>query len=111
MSRSGREVLLGVGGGIAAYKACDLLRRLQDHGFLVTVVPTPASLNFVGTATGKRFLAVGYSARSGKMCMRCPISITQNELDYIVIAPGKRRPISLRALHMVAQMICSPTSF
>lgn len=51
MSMSGREVILGVGGGIAAYKACDLLRRLQDHGFLVTVVPTPASLNFVGTAT------------------------------------------------------------
>lgn len=47
----GREVLLGVGGGIAAYKACDVLRRLQDHGFDVTVVPTPSSLNFVGSAT------------------------------------------------------------
>ena len=48
---SGREVVLGVGGGIAAYKSCELLRRLQDAGFLVTVVPTPSSLNFVGTAT------------------------------------------------------------
>lgn len=47
----GREVVLGVSAGIAAYKACDLLRRLQDEGFLVTVVPTPASLNFVGKAT------------------------------------------------------------
>lgn len=47
----GREVLLGVSAGIAAYKACDLVRRLQDQGFLVTVVPTPASLNFVGKAT------------------------------------------------------------
>jgi phosphopantothenoylcysteine decarboxylase/phosphopantothenate--cysteine ligase len=46
-----REVILGVGGGIAAYKSCDLLRRLQDSGYLVTVVPTPSSLNFVGTAT------------------------------------------------------------
>jgi phosphopantothenoylcysteine decarboxylase/phosphopantothenate--cysteine ligase len=46
-----REVILGVGGGIAAYKSCDLLRRLQDHGFSVTVVPTPSSLNFVGKAT------------------------------------------------------------
>ncbi len=46
-----REVILGVGGGIAAYKSCDLLRRLQDRGYLVTVVPTPSSLNFVGTAT------------------------------------------------------------
>ena len=47
----GREVVLGVSAGIAAYKACDLLRRLQDEGFLVTVVPTPSSLNFVGKAT------------------------------------------------------------
>ncbi len=46
-----REVILGVGGGIAAYKSCDLLRRLRDHGFNITVVPTPSSLNFVGSAT------------------------------------------------------------
>ena len=51
MSLIGREVVLGVGGGIAAYKSCELLRRLQDRGYLVTVVPTPASLNFVGKAT------------------------------------------------------------
>jgi phosphopantothenoylcysteine decarboxylase/phosphopantothenate--cysteine ligase len=51
MSAPTREILLGVGGGIAAYKACELLRRLQDGGFAVTVVPTPSSLNFVGKAT------------------------------------------------------------
>jgi phosphopantothenoylcysteine decarboxylase/phosphopantothenate--cysteine ligase len=51
MSAPTREIILGVGGGIAAYKACDLLRRLQEQGFSVTVVPTPSSLNFVGKAT------------------------------------------------------------
>lgn len=51
MSAPAREIILGVGGGIAAYKACGLLRRLQDRGFAVTVVPTPSSLNFVGSAT------------------------------------------------------------
>ena len=51
MTLQGREVILGVGGGIAAYKSCELLRRLQDHGYVITVVPTPASLNFVGAAT------------------------------------------------------------
>jgi phosphopantothenoylcysteine decarboxylase/phosphopantothenate--cysteine ligase len=51
MAAPTREVVLGVGGGIAAYKACDLLRRLQDSGFAVTVVPTPSSLNFIGSAT------------------------------------------------------------
>jgi phosphopantothenoylcysteine decarboxylase/phosphopantothenate--cysteine ligase len=45
------KVILGVGGGIAAYKSCDLLRRLQERNYDVTVVPTPSSLNFVGTAT------------------------------------------------------------
>ena len=51
MSPSQREIVLGVGGGIAAYKSCDLLRRLRDLDFAVTVVPTPSSLNFVGKAT------------------------------------------------------------
>lgn len=51
MSATNREVILGIGGGIAAYKSADLLRRLQDNGFAVTVVPTPNSLNFVGVAT------------------------------------------------------------
>ena len=51
MSAPAHEIILGVGGGIAAYKSCELLRRLQDSGFGVTVVPTPSSLNFVGQAT------------------------------------------------------------
>ena len=45
------KVVLGVGGGIAAYKSCVLLRRLQERNYDVTVVPTPSALNFVGTAT------------------------------------------------------------
>ena len=45
------RLILGVGGGIAAYKSCDLLRRLQERNYDVTVVPTPAALNFVGSAT------------------------------------------------------------
>jgi phosphopantothenoylcysteine decarboxylase/phosphopantothenate--cysteine ligase len=45
------KVILGVGGGIAAYKSCDLLRRMQERNYDVTVVPTPSALNFVGTST------------------------------------------------------------
>ena len=45
------KVILGVGGGIAAYKSCDLLRRMQERNYDVTVVPTPSALNFVGAAT------------------------------------------------------------
>ena len=42
------RVVLGVSGGIAAYKACELLRRFTESGHDVTVVPTAAALRFVG---------------------------------------------------------------
>ncbi|HEX7104762.1 MAG TPA: bifunctional phosphopantothenoylcysteine decarboxylase/phosphopantothenate--cysteine ligase CoaBC [Acidothermaceae bacterium] len=45
------RIVLGVSGGIAAYKACELLRLLTESGHDVTVVPTPAALEFVGAAT------------------------------------------------------------
>jgi phosphopantothenoylcysteine decarboxylase/phosphopantothenate--cysteine ligase len=52
------RVVLGVSGGIAAYKACELLRRFTESGHDVTVVPTASALHFVGAAT--------WSALSGK---------------------------------------------
>ena len=48
---SDRQVVLGVSGGIAAYKACELLRLLTESGERVRVVPTPDALRFVGAAT------------------------------------------------------------
>jgi phosphopantothenoylcysteine decarboxylase / phosphopantothenate---cysteine ligase len=45
------RVLLGVSGGIAAYKACELLRLFTESGHDVRVVPTEAALTFVGRAT------------------------------------------------------------
>ncbi|MGI8578344.1 MAG: bifunctional phosphopantothenoylcysteine decarboxylase/phosphopantothenate--cysteine ligase CoaBC [Nocardioidaceae bacterium] len=45
------RVVLGVGGGIAAYKACELLRRFTESDHDVTVVPTASALTFVGAAT------------------------------------------------------------
>src|SRR6201994_2529296 len=45
------RVVLGVGAGIAAYKACELLRLLTESGHSVRVVPTPQALRFVGEPT------------------------------------------------------------
>ena len=45
------RVILGVGAGIAAYKACELLRLLRESGHSVRVVPTPDALRFVGEPT------------------------------------------------------------
>ena len=83
----GRKLLLGVAGGISAYKSCDLLRRLQDEGFIVDVVPTQASLNFVGKAT--------WEALSGRKVITDLWSDVENvphismakENNIIVIAP------------------------
>ena len=83
-----REVILGVGGGIAAYKSCDLLRRLQDRGYRVTVVPTPSSLNFVGVATWE---ALSGSAVTTQVWERVDevrhISLANNA-DALIIAPA-----------------------
>ncbi len=46
-----KEIVLGVSGGIAAYKACELLRRLREAGHHVQVVATSNALTFVGAAT------------------------------------------------------------
>ena len=45
------NIVLGVGGGIAAYKVCELLRRFTEDGHQVRVVPTDSALRFVGEAT------------------------------------------------------------
>src|SRR6478735_11748258 len=45
------RVVLGVAGGIAAYKSADLLRRLTESGHDVRVVPTASALRFVGAPT------------------------------------------------------------
>ncbi len=47
MTLSGKRILLVIGGGIAAYKALDLIRRLRERGAAVRVVMTAASCEFV----------------------------------------------------------------
>src|ERR1700722_3562981 len=52
------RIVLGVTGGIAAYKACEVLRQLVEAQYDVTVVATSTALKFVGAAT--------WAALSGK---------------------------------------------
>ena len=51
MTEGPTRVVLGVAGGIAAYKACELLRLFTESGHHVRVVPTEAALRFVGEPT------------------------------------------------------------
>lgn len=50
-SLANKQILLGVTGGIAAYKSADLVRRLQDAGASVQVVMTPAAQEFITPLT------------------------------------------------------------
>ena len=83
-----REVILGVGGGIAAYKSCDLLRRLQDHGFSVTVVPTPSSLNFVGKATWEALSGRAVTTDVFENVEEVRHISLAKRADFIIIAPA-----------------------
>ena len=110
----GRKLLLGVAGGISAYKSCDLLRRLQDEGFIVDVVPTQASLNFIGKST--------WEALSGRKVITDLWSNVENvphismakENDLIVIAPATADLIaklaSGRADDLLTNIVLASTS-
>ncbi len=82
------KVVLGVAGGIAAYKACSLLRLLTEAGHDVTVVPTASALHFVGEAT--------WSALSGKPVhtdvwsdiTEVPHVRIGQQADLVVVAPA-----------------------
>jgi phosphopantothenoylcysteine decarboxylase/phosphopantothenate--cysteine ligase len=84
----GREVILGVGGGIAAYKSCDLLRRLRDRGFGVTVVPTPSSLNFVGAATWEALSGRKVTSEVFESVEEVRHVSLAKKSDFIIIAPA-----------------------
>ena len=83
-----QKIVLGVGGGIAAYKACDLLRRFQDSGFDVTVIPTPAALNFVGTATWEALSGKKVSTQVWENADYVGHVKLGSEARYLVIAPA-----------------------
>ena len=69
------RILLGVSGGIAAYKACELLRLLTESRHDVTVIPTAAALTFVGAPT--------WAALSGKPVSAETVSYTHLTLPTI----------------------------
>ena len=88
MQGFGREVILGVGGGIAAYKSCDLLRRLKDHGYAVTVVPTPSSLNFVGSATWEALSGRKVTSEVFESVEEVRHVSLAKKANFIIIAPA-----------------------
>ncbi|MBW3556070.1 MAG: bifunctional phosphopantothenoylcysteine decarboxylase/phosphopantothenate--cysteine ligase CoaBC [Actinobacteria bacterium] len=86
-----KRVVLGVSGGIAAYKAVELCRRLVDAGALVTPVLTTEAVRFVGAVT---FSAVASEpARTSLWDDADPIPHTRlgRSADLVVVAPATAR--------------------
>ena len=98
MTLQGREVILGVGGGIAAYKSCELLRRLQDRGYDITVVPTPASLNFVGAATWEALSSRPVMTQVWESVHTVPHISLAERADFFLIAPATADLIARMAM-------------
>ncbi|MDP4669766.1 MAG: phosphopantothenate synthase, partial [Burkholderiaceae bacterium] len=75
---AGRHLILGVTGGIAAYKSCDLVRRLLEREASVQVVMTEAATRFVSPLT--------FSALSGRPAMIDPWSGVENQMPHIALS-------------------------
>ena len=102
------RVVLGVSGGIAAYKACELLRRFTESGHDVTVVPTAAALEFVGAPT--------WAALSGKPVAtdvwtdvhEVPHVRIGQTADLVVVAPATA-DLMAKAAHGLADDLLTNT--
>jgi len=85
---SAGTVVLGVSGGIAAYKACELLRRLTESGHDVTVVPTAAALEFVGAATWAALSGGPVATDVWTDAHQVPHVRLGQSADLVVVAPA-----------------------
>jgi len=106
-SLAGKQVLLGVSGGIAAYKAPDLVRRLRDQGAEVRVVMTPAAARFVTPLT---FQAVsGHPVRDSLWDDAAEAAMGHIELarwaDLVLVAPATADVLARLAAGMADDLL------
>ncbi|MGW0395723.1 bifunctional phosphopantothenoylcysteine decarboxylase/phosphopantothenate--cysteine ligase CoaBC [Streptomyces sp. NPDC003042] len=102
------KVVLGVSGGIAAYKACELLRRLTESGHDVRVVPTAASLNFVGEATWAALSGKPASTEVWESVDEVPHVRIGQSADLVVVAPATADLLA-KAAHGLADDLLTNT--
>ena len=100
MGRRSR-VVLGVAGGIAAYKAVEVLRGLTESGHDVTVVPTAAALKFVGLATWEALSGKAVHDSVWTQADQVAHVRLGQEADLVVVVPATADLLA-RATHGVA---------
>src|SRR3954464_15721846 len=102
------RVVLGVSGGIAAYKACSLLRLFTEHGHDVTVVPTAAALQFVGAPTWSALSGKPVSTEVWTDVHQVPHVRIGQTADLVVVAPATADLIA-KAAHGLADDLLTNT--
>jgi phosphopantothenoylcysteine decarboxylase / phosphopantothenate---cysteine ligase len=102
------RVVLGVGGGIAAYKACELLRRLTESGHSVRVVPTAAALRFVGEPTWAALSGQPVATEVWQDVQDVPHVAIGQQADLVVVAPATADLLA-RAAHGLADDLLTNT--
>ncbi len=102
------RVVLGVSGGIAAYKSCELLRRLTESGHDVTVVPTAAALAFVGAPTWSALSGKQVSAEVWHDVHEVPHVRIGQAADLVVVAPATADLLA-KAAHGIADDLLTNT--
>jgi phosphopantothenoylcysteine decarboxylase / phosphopantothenate---cysteine ligase len=102
------NVVLGVSGGIAAYKACELLRLLTESGHRVRVVPTAGALEFVGAATWAALSGQPVSTRVWDDVHEVPHVRIGQSADLVVVAPATADLLA-RAAHGIADDLLTNT--
>ena len=102
------QVVLGVAGGIAAYKAVELLRQLTEAGHEVTVVPTAAALRFVGVPTWAALSGRPVSSTVWDEVHQVPHVRVGQSADLVVVAPATADLLA-RAAHGLADDLLTTT--
>ncbi|MFB7632695.1 bifunctional phosphopantothenoylcysteine decarboxylase/phosphopantothenate--cysteine ligase CoaBC [Streptomyces sp. NPDC056149] len=102
------RVVLGVSGGIAAYKACELLRRLTESGHDVRVVPTASALHFVGEATWSALSGNPATTEVWESVHEVPHVRIGQAADLVVVAPATADLLA-KAAHGLADDLLTNT--
>ncbi len=100
------RIVLGVTGGVAAYKSVLLLRQLMDHGYFVSPVLTPDSLNFVGPSTFSALASEpARTSLYGDPSTPSPHTALGQQADLIVVAPATAHFIARLAIGLANDLL------
>jgi phosphopantothenoylcysteine decarboxylase / phosphopantothenate---cysteine ligase len=103
-----KRIIVGVSGGIAAYKACTVVRQLSEAGHQVRVIPTESALRFVGAATFEALSGEPVHTGVFSDVPEVPHVRLGQQTDLVVVAPATADLLA-RAVHGRADDLLTAT--